>query len=464
MNGVVKAAYGGGSVYPRRNGYVAQISVTVEIDGKIYNKRVSGSGKTEKAAILNRRKNAEKWKKSLAQKIEEEKENVRQEAEQNKTRQEWTLNQVFASHISLKDASVQAPTSDNYDTYYSGYIAKSDLGNMAVTDITEEILLEFYRITRIDGRKRVKKDKNSGSIEKKPLSVSTMNHIRFVLASTLQYATAKGIIEKNPHINIPPFKKDTAMMLDYQSDPDDMEQDDDDDNALERVIPLEEISRFLDYAFRYSRLAGLFAWALNSGMRQGECLALMRKHASPKKEVIYVKRSLAYIRDRKNEGNGKVPILKKPKNGKERTIPYNIPLKEIYEFQTKLIEKEKKEWGDGYIDRGLLFPDEDGNFLKPWKVLKEFQCIWDKLNLPRHRFHDLRHTLISLLIKESQKSGDPVSILDICAIAGHSDATVTLRVYGSLFPNSTVRAMRTLDNCNLIRLPSENNEGLKFYA
>ena len=462
--GDIRSAYGGGTVYPRRDGYVAQISVSVTIDGKEYNKRISGSGKTEKAAINNRRKNVEKWKKSLTQSLEEKKEKAQQAAEEAAMEKEWTLNKVFTSLITLKDASVQASTSDNYDMYYHSYVESSTLGRMFIKEITEEILLEFYRTTRLDGRKKVKKDKKGNPLEKKPLSVSTMNHIRFVLASTLQYATTKGIIEKNPHINIPPFKKDTAMMLDYQSDPDDMDQDDDDDNALERVIPLEEISKFLDYAFRYSRLAGLFAWALNSGMRQGECLALMRKHASPKKEVIYVKKSLAYIRDRKNEGAGKIPILKKPKNGKERTIPYNIPLKEIYEFQTKLIEKEKKEWGSGYVDRGLLFPDEDGNFLKPWKVLKEFQRIWDKLNLPQHRFHDLRHTLISLLIKESQKSGDPVSLLDICAIAGHSDATVTLRVYGNLFPNSTVRAMRTLNNCNLIKLPSENNEGLKFYA
>ena len=390
---------------------------------------------------------------------------AQQAAEEEALEKEWTLNKVFTSLITLKDASVQASTSDNYDMYYHSYVENSTLGRMFVKDITEEILLEFYRTTRLDGRKKVKKDKKGNPLEKKPLSVSTMNHIRFVLASTLQYATTKGVIEKNPHINIPPFKKDTAMMLDYQSDPDDMDQDDDDDNALERVIPLEEISRFLDYAFRYSRLAGLFAWALNSGMRQGECLALMRKHAFPKKEVIYVKKSLAYIRDRKNEGVGKIPILKKPKNGKERTIPYNIPLKEIYEFQTKLIEKEKKEWGAGYVDRGLLFPDEDGNFLRPWKVIKEFQRIWDKLNLPQHRFHDLRHTFISLLVKESQKSGqDPISVLEICALAGHSDPTTTLKLYGGLFPNSTVRAMRTLDNCNLIKLPSENNEGLKFYA
>ena len=221
--GDIRSAYGGGTVYPRRNGYVAQISVSVTIDGKEYNKRISGSGKTEKAAINNRRKNVEKWKKSLTQSLEEKKEKTQQAAEEAAMEKEWTLNQVFTSLITLKDASVQASTSDNYDMYYHSYVESSTLGRMFIKEITEEILLEFYRTTRLDGRKKVKKDKKGNPLEKKPLSVSTMNHIRFVLASTLQYATTKGIIEKNPHINIPPFKKDTAMMLDYQSDPDYME-------------------------------------------------------------------------------------------------------------------------------------------------------------------------------------------------------------------------------------------------
>ncbi|MBQ3173228.1 MAG: hypothetical protein IJB56_02855 [Alistipes sp.] len=45
-----RATYGNGSVYQRRDGYVAQILATVEIEGKEYSKRVSGSGKTAKAA------------------------------------------------------------------------------------------------------------------------------------------------------------------------------------------------------------------------------------------------------------------------------------------------------------------------------------------------------------------------------------------------------------------------------
>lgn len=68
--------------------------------------------------------------------------------------------------------------------------------------------------------------------------------------------------------------------------------------------------------------------------------------------------------------------------------------------------------------------------------------------------HNFCHTFISLLIKESQRAGDGISIFEVSAIAGHSDPTVTMKIYGGLFPNSTERAMKILDTCNAIKLPA----------
>lgn len=87
-------------------------------------------------------------------------------------------------------------------------------------------------------------------------------------------------------------------------------------------------------------------------------------------------------------------------------------------------------------------------------ALQEFQGILEMLGLEKRRFHDLRHTFISLLIKESQRAGDGISILEVSAIAGHSDPTVTMKICGGLFPNSTERAMKILDTCNAIKLPA----------
>lgn len=451
-----KTAYGNGSVYFQGTNYIAQLLYTVEIDGKEYSKRVSGSGKTEAAAVRKRNKNAKKWADKLRESLRQPEENDTLESNREEDNGP-TLNEVFDMNFSLKGTHVQIPTSDNYETYFNGYIRNTDLGKTPIREITEEQLLAFYKLVRVDGRKRVRKGKDGKPEKPKPLSIRTVNYIRFVVFNTFKYAEEKGIIDKNVHSGIRPFKAGTLAMMDFEQE--DLDGDSDDTDALQRVIPMEEMESVLAYAYEHSRLAGLFAWALNCGMRQGECLGLKSSLADPAAGYIFVKKSLTYIKDRReNAGQKLMPKLKLPKNGKERKIPYNANLENIYRYQMEQNKREKEAAGALYQDRGLLFSDEYGDFLRPWKVLKEFQDILEALGLKKHRFHDLRHTFVSLLVKESQKNGEGISILDVCAIVGHKDAQVTLSVYAGLFPNSTERAMKVLNMCDAIKLPQQNGK------
>ena len=442
-----RSKYGTGTVYKQGKSYIAQMYYTVDIDGKSFSKRISGSGQTEAKAIRNRNKNIKKWEEAMRESLSEVAEKKKEE-EREKSKGPL-LNEVFYENLQVKDTSVQVSTSDNYETYYEGYVRDSDLGKTPIREITEGQLLDFYKEQRANGRKRGNKTKNCDTV--KPLSISTINHIRFVINNTFTYALAKGVIDKNVHAGIPPFKSGTAAMVDYEQE--DLDADSDEKDAVQRVIPLEEVDRILDYAFEHSRLAGLFAWAVNSGMREGECLGLRRSCAIPEAKYVYVKKSLTYIKDRRTTGNGgTIPRLKMPKNGKERKIPYNENLKKIYRYQMAQIERERKAAGKLYNDKGLLFADEYGEYLRPWKVLKEFQSVLDALGLEKRRFHDLRHTFVSLLIRESQKAGEGISILDVSAIVGHSDPSITMNVYGGLFPNSTEKAMQILDKCNTLNI------------
>ena len=130
-----------------------------------------------------------------------------------------------------------------------------------------------------------------------------------------------------------------------------------------------------------------------------------------------------------------------------------LGVKGIYYYQLQLIEQEKSEAGENYHDRGLLFADEYGNYLRPWKVLKEFQQILKAVDIRKHRFHDLRHTFVFLLVRESQKAGEGIIILEVSTIVGHSDPTVTMHIYGGLFPNAMEKAMKILEDSEAIRLP-----------
>lgn len=449
-----RAKYGTGTIYKNEKGYTAQLYYSVEIDGKTYNKRISGSGDTETKAVRKRNKNIKKWEDGIRASLK--KEQSQTEEERKEAAKGPTLNEVFQMNLGVKDTSVQIPTSDNYEMYYNGYVKDSALGKAPIKEITEEQLLAFYKDKKVNGRKKIPKDQQGNPIVK-PLSINTINHIRFVINNTFLYAEAKGIIKKNAHAGIHPFKTGTAAMIDYSQE--DLDADSDDKDAVQRIIPIEDLELILEYAFKHSRLAGLFAWAVNSGMREGECLGLKRKYAAPENSYIFVKKSLTYIKDRREGAvSATIPKLKLPKNGRERKVPYNKSLKEIYQFQIELIEQERMAAGKLYHDRGLLFADEYGDYLKPRKVLREFQSILETLGMEKRRFHDLRHTFVSLLIQQSQKAGAGISILEVSAIVGHSDPSITMNVYGGLFPNSTERAMKVLDTCDVLRIPGQKEK------
>ena len=56
-----RATYGSGTVYKQGNSFVSQLSYTIEVEGKSYTKRITGSVKTETTAIRNLNKNLKKW-------------------------------------------------------------------------------------------------------------------------------------------------------------------------------------------------------------------------------------------------------------------------------------------------------------------------------------------------------------------------------------------------------------------
>jgi len=85
----------------------------------------------------------------------------------------------------------------------------------------------------------------------------------------------------------------------------------------------------------------------------------------------------------------------------------------------------------------------DGTPITPDSLSHMFHDFLGKNELPNIRFHDLRHTLASLLIH------DNVSIADLSATLGHANVTTTLNIY----THSIKEAKKTVANKmnNIIR-------------
>ena len=68
-----------------------------------------------------------------------------------------------------------------------------------------------------------------------------------------------------------------------------------------------------------------------------------------------------------------------------------------------------------------------------------FHPLLEKAGLPKIRFHDLRHTAASLLLRRG------VNIKVVSEMLGHADVATTLRVYAPVLPDMQDSAALMMD-------------------
>jgi integrase len=88
----------------------------------------------------------------------------------------------------------------------------------------------------------------------------------------------------------------------------------------------------------------------------------------------------------------------------------------------------------GYDDHDLVFARPDGTATHPEVISRTFDRIVARTGLPRIRFHDVRHTHASLLLK----AGVPVKV--VSERLGHATPSFTLDVYGRVLPGMQAEA------------------------
>lgn len=87
-------------------------------------------------------------------------------------------------------------------------------------------------------------------------------------------------------------------------------------------------------------------------------------------------------------------------------------------------------------DEQWVFTDGDGNTVHPHALYEAFRRIVHNADIPTIRFHDLRHTHGSLLIKE----GVPVKV--VSERLGHAQIAFTMQTYQHLLPGMGADAAR----------------------
>ena len=107
---------------------------------------------------------------------------------------------------------------------------------------------------------------------------------------------------------------------------------------------------------------------------------------------------------------------------------------------------EREFAGDRWTETGLVFTSTIGTPLEPRNVLRQFQSLLDVVEIPRRRFHDLRHTAASLLLAQG------ATLHEVKEILGHSQIAITANLYG----HGYVEVMRSaVDRVGSLLAPQE---------
>jgi integrase len=168
-------------------------------------------------------------------------------------------------------------------------------------------------------------------------------------------------------------------------------------------------------------------------MRQGELLAHKWQDVDLENATVSVRRTLTRSGGRYSLGE---PKTKKSRRFIRLTVRAADALGQHLERQLS----EMQMVGDAYADQGLVFTTDTGATVNPSNLRRRsFAPLLRKANLPHIRFHDLRHTCATLLLR---KGTHPKFVQELL---GHATVAITLDTCSHVMPgmgDQTARAMQ----------------------
>lgn len=211
------------------------------------------------------------------------------------------------------------------------------------------------------------------------------------------------------------------------------------------ALTVEQVFTLLGQA-RGHRLEVLLLMAIITGMRRGELLALRWSDIDFELGRLVVLRTVSYIAT-----YGYVEGEPKTKSGKRAIELPGFLLAVLKDYQVE--QAARREGVEQWEERGLVFPNQKGGYLHPVHMGEVFRKMLADAGLPAIRFHDLRHSAASILIKANTNSKV------IQELMGHSNILVTMDLYGHLFPTLQTGVANTWDDVFKGKGAEEEDEG-----
>lgn len=184
-------------------------------------------------------------------------------------------------------------------------------------------------------------------------------------------------------------------------------------------------------AAKSDRLHALFVTAVYLGLRRGELLGLRWEHVDLEGETLQVAQTLQRV-------DGRIQVLPPKTRYSRRTVPLPPPVVEALRVHKAAQGKERLSAGANWQDSGIVFASRVGTPMEPDNLRRSWYRIRKVVDEPSPRFHDLRHTCVTLLLTE----GVPPHIVQ--QIVGHSAIDVTMTIYAHTSLEEKRKALKLL--------------------
>jgi len=242
------------------------------------------------------------------------------------------------------------------------------------------------------------------------LSASTVRGIRAVLRAALQQGVKWQQLEYN-----------AAALADPPRVPD----------RQPKWLDLSQAKSFLE-AVADDRLESLYRVAVSLGLRQGEALGLRWNDVDLDGGQLRVSWALQRV-------NGHLELVEPKTKKSRRTVMLPATVANALRAHRSRQVDEQQKAGSKWQDQDFVFTTLLGTPLEGTRVTKDFQKVLDKAGLPQMKFHELRHSCVSLL------GAQGVAPRTIQEIMGHSQMSTTMGIYAHVMPSVLRDAADAMD-------------------
>lgn len=313
----------------------------------------------------------------------------------------------------LRFSGIKDSTFETYESIYRVHIENGSLGHTRLEDLQKINVQQYYNELHDKGK-----------------SYSRIKNINKILNMFFKYCVSEGYLLRNPcyGLKLDVYKEKKTV--------EDLDNFFEDEGTVE-TFSNEEIPILLNGIVN-PKLRILVKFALGTGLRQGEILAL--KKSDIRDGFVQVTKSLRTARKYNSDGSYHYACEITPPKTKNsaRRVPIPTELRKDLNELSKLVAIEKLKLGECYTDNDLLFPSETGTYMDSRNLIRSWKRAFNHIDVPYRKFHSLRHTYATQLIKNGSQ------LITVSRLLGHGSIKTT-EIYAHVLDRTKQNDVQSLN-------------------